>query len=67
MLASVMIMSVPVYSKPSKTRANRESHDQKYTLKRRKKAGGVYNKRKKVERKCFWLLGIRYCQTKHKA
>ena len=43
----------------------RENHDQKYTLKRRKKAGGTYNKRKEVKKKiktCFKLAGIKYCK-----
>lgn len=43
----------------------REQHDQKYTLKRRKKAGGTYNKRKKAFKKsktCFKLIGIKYCK-----
>ena len=43
----------------------REEHDQKYTLKRRKKAGGTYNKRKEVKKKiktCFKLAGIKYCK-----
>ena len=43
----------------------REQHDQRYTLKKRKKAGGTYNKRKKVFKRaktCFELVGIKYCK-----
>ena len=59
----VMIMVVPTIE--ANPIDKRNSHDQKYTLKKRKKAGGTYNKRKEAKKKvktCFKLAGIKYCK-----
>lgn len=65
-MAALMLISMPLYSKPSKPSSSRKdasSHNQKYTLKRRKKAGGLYRNRKIKQKSCFWVLNVRYCKT----
>ena len=57
----VMLFSAVATSKPNTTRADRNKHNQKYTLKKRKKAGGTYNTRKTEAKRCFWLLGVKFC------
>ena len=58
----VMLFGTVAVSKPYTPRADRNKHKQKYTLKKRKKAGGTYNKRVKKVKKCFWLLGNKFCK-----
>ena len=63
MISLAVLMCAPVELAVSKNK--RENHKQKYTLKRRKKAGGTYIKRKnkpKPTRVCFKLVGIKYCK-----
>lgn len=62
MIALSVFVSTLAYSAP-KTKESREAHNQKYTLKRRKKAGGVYKHRTKNQKKCFFLLNIEFCKT----
>ena len=61
-VVALFLLSAIAYSKP-KTKESRSSHNQKYTLKIRKKAGGTYGHKIKKQKKCFLLFGMSFCKT----